>query len=78
MTYRIAAFAVLMLTGPAVAQQPSGQMPGIGANPTLPQPHQTPSTAKFSSIIGWPEGRTPTAPPGFRVTALARGLDSPR
>ncbi len=33
---------------------------------------------KYSYVSGWPEGRTPTAPSGFRVTAFARGLESPR
>jgi glucose/arabinose dehydrogenase len=70
--------AVFVLTGMAVAQQPAAQMPGIGPNPNLPQPHLTPSAAKFSSITGWPEGRAPTAPPGFQVTAFASGLDNPR
>ena len=29
-------------------------------------------------MIGWPEGRTPTAPPGFKVTLFAEGFDNPR
>lgn len=44
----------------------------------LPQPLATPSAEKRSNVIGWPAGRTPTALPGFRVTAFAESLDSPR
>lgn len=76
--FAVCALTSCALTGPAVAQQPSAKMPGMGPNPTLPQPDQTSSVHKYSYIVGWPEGRTPTSPPGFRVTAFARGLDSPR
>jgi len=44
----------------------------------LPPPNATPSNENRSQIIGWPAGRTPTALPGFRVTAFATGLSSPR
>src|SRR5207253_7145338 len=67
MTYLIVLFAVFALTKAAVAQQPSAAMPGVGPNPTLPQPDRAASVEKYSSIVGWPEGRTPTAPPGFGV-----------
>ncbi|MCA1850895.1 MAG: sorbosone dehydrogenase family protein, partial [Beggiatoa sp.] len=50
----------------------------MGPNPTLPQPGQTSSVRKYASIVGWPEGRTPASPPGFKVTAFASGLESPR
>jgi glucose/arabinose dehydrogenase len=66
------------LSGPAVAGQLSAEMPGVGANPKLPQPDQAASAEKFSRIIGWPEGRAPIAPEGFRVTPFARGLEGPR
>jgi glucose/arabinose dehydrogenase len=69
---------VFVLTGSAVAQEPSAEMPGVGPNPTLPPPDQTSSVEKYSRIIGWPAGRIPTAPPGFSVSAFAAGLESPR
>jgi glucose/arabinose dehydrogenase len=69
---------VFALTGSAVAQEPSAEMPGIGSNPTLPQPLPSSSAEKYSHVVGWPPNRTPTAPPSFRVTAFASGLDSPR
>lgn len=44
----------------------------------LPAPLATPSAENRSKNIGWPAGKTPTALPGFRVTAFATGLSSPR
>ena len=72
MTSLIVLFAVFALTGPALAQQPSVEIPGMGPKPRLPQPDRAASVVKFSRIIGWPEGRTPTAPEGFRVTLPSR------
>lgn len=70
----LAPFAPLALAAaPALQQPPSGP----SASLTLPAPGATPSTANSSNAIGWPEGRTPTAPPGFAVSAYAK-LDSPR
>jgi glucose/arabinose dehydrogenase/VanZ family protein len=46
--------------------------------PKLPPPYATPSVAKFVKVVGWPEGKTPTAPPGFTVTLYADGFESPR
>ena len=36
------------------------------------------SHMKFSKVIGWKEGQTPTAPAGFVVTRFAEGIKSPR
>jgi len=44
----------------------------------LPPPNATPSVTKHPKVIGWPEGKTPTAPPGFKVTLYADQLDNPR
>lgn len=44
----------------------------------LPAPYATPSARNNSKVIGWPEGKTPTAPAGFTVTAFAENLDNPR
>jgi glucose/arabinose dehydrogenase len=46
--------------------------------PKLPPPNQTPSVVKHPKVIGWPEGKTPTAPAGFKVTVFADKLDNPR
>jgi glucose/arabinose dehydrogenase len=47
-------------------------------NDTLPKPFATPPTANTSKVIGWPAGKTPTAPAGFKVTKFADKLRNPR
>jgi glucose/arabinose dehydrogenase len=44
----------------------------------LPPPYATPSAVKFAKVIGWPDGKTPSAPSGFAVDVLASELESPR
>lgn len=44
----------------------------------LPAPFATESARKSSKVIGWPEGKTPVAPPGFTVTKYADKLTNPR
>ena len=41
-------------------------------------PFATESAMVYPRTIGWPEGRTPVAPRGWRVTKFAGGLDHPR
>ncbi|ROZ62139.1 sorbosone dehydrogenase family protein [Ramlibacter sp. WS9] len=61
----------------AVAQ--SAPNAGTGPNPTLPSPETSLiPTVNIAEAVGWPQGARPTAPAGFRVTALAAGLDHPR
>lgn len=50
----------------------------VGLSPTLPAPNASESATNFARVVGWPEGRTPTAPPGFSVSLYAGGLDHPR
>lgn len=45
---------------------------------TLPAPFATKSAKNFSNVVGWPKGKTPSAPAGFTVTEFARDLKSPR
>jgi len=52
---------------------------GTGPHPQLPPPNGTLiPTVLIARAVGWPDGAAPTAPPGFKVTALARGLSHPR
>ncbi len=44
----------------------------------LPAPNPDASKTRFSKVIGWPEGQTPTAPAGFTVTKFAGNIKSPR
>ena len=45
---------------------------------TLPAPYATKSATHFSDVIGWPAGKTPTAPAGFTVSEYAGDLTNPR
>src|ERR1043165_9593775 len=47
-------------------------------NVQLPAPFATKSAQKFSKVIGWPAGKTPTAPAGFQVGKFADSLNNPR
>ena len=44
----------------------------------LPKPNATKSVMNFSKVIGWPKGKTPVAPAGFKVDLFADSLISPR
>ena len=50
----------------------------VSLNDTLPPPFATKSKRNYSKVIGWSDGKTPTAPEGFVVTKFADGLDNPR
>ena len=50
----------------------------VSLKDTLPPPFATKSKRNFSKVIGWSDGKTPTAPEGFVVTKFADGLDNPR
>ncbi len=45
---------------------------------SLPEPYATTSANNNSKVVGWPAGRTPVAPSGFKVTRFADSLDNPR
>jgi glucose/arabinose dehydrogenase len=52
---------------------------GIGPTPQLPTPNKTLiPTVNIAPAVGWTDTAGPSAPEGFAVTALARGLDHPR
>lgn len=44
----------------------------------LPEPYATKSTVNFSKVIGWSDGKMPTAPTGFTVSKFADSLQNPR
>jgi len=52
---------------------------GMGPSPQLPaQVHALIPTVDIAPARGWPAGAMPTAAPGLRVNAFARGLTHPR
>src|SRR5829696_4421069 len=65
----VVASAIVLLLGNSISTQ---------AQEALPEPFATQSARKFSRVIGWPEGKTPTAPAGFDVSVFAKGLANPR
>ncbi|MBC5784969.1 sorbosone dehydrogenase family protein [Ramlibacter sp. USB13] len=74
----LAALAVLTAcaSGGVIAQS---AVPGVGPSPQLPEPEKRwLPRVNIAPAEGWPEGAMPRAPAGFRVTALARGLQHPR
>lgn len=58
---------------PSAVALPAGE---TGPAPMLQEPSGT--AVRFSRVIGWPNGITPTAPEGFWVSEYARNLVSPR
>lgn len=69
--------ASFLLAGPVLAGSALAQT-GTGPDPRLPAPNPAHEATKYSRIVGWPAGATPKAPPGFKVTKFAGGLESPR
>ncbi|MEJ5988359.1 sorbosone dehydrogenase family protein [Ramlibacter sp. PS3R-8] len=71
--------AVLALVACAGGVTAQSALPGVGPQPQLPAPQKSLlPTLSIAPAEGWPDGATPRAPQGFRVTALARGLEHPR
>jgi glucose/arabinose dehydrogenase len=82
--YLILASVLFMMfpTGPAAQTglPESGRVVEVGPPESLvlPSPFATPSVRNGSKVIGWPQGRMPTAPAGFQVSLFADNLDGPR
>jgi len=73
----VAAGALVACASGSIAQ---GPLPGTGPDPQLPPPQESGlvPTVNIAPAQGWPKDAKPTAPEGFRVTALATGLAHPR
>jgi glucose/arabinose dehydrogenase len=67
---------LLLLT--LAAAPAAAQSPATGPRPALPLPDTTASVTRLSTLVPWPAGVTPTAPPGFEVTLYAEGFQRPR
>ena len=81
-TKLISAIALATLLG-ACSQKKDENQAGSTVNTTstalsLPAPYVTKSAVHFSNVVGWAEGKTPSAPAGFTVNEFARDLNSPR
>lgn len=77
---RTTSLAAACLMALATSAHAAGPLVGPGSKVAtdLPEPYATESVEVRSKVIGWPEGRTPKAPSGFKVTAFATDLDNPR
>jgi glucose/arabinose dehydrogenase len=63
---------------PTLALLPLPLLAGQPEPPKLPKPFDTPSVVNRARVIGWPDGRMPKAPPGFRVTLFSADVEAPR
>jgi glucose/arabinose dehydrogenase len=72
--------AAIALGCTVVVAEQGGYAVGVGPNPQLPQPKKDGfiPNVHIAPAEGWPQGGSPKAPAGFRVTAFATGLDHPR
>ncbi len=51
----------------------------IGPNPVLPEPNEDLlPDLKVATVVGWPDGVTPTVPNGLVISAYAKDLANPR
>lgn len=75
-------FMILTLLAVLIAfRNPDKVINSISSNypfDTLPAPYETKSVKNFSKVIGWKDGKTPVAPPGFTVSKFAENLQHPR
>jgi len=75
--YPLTLIAVVAAVSLTLGQAPAPQR-GYGAKPELPTPAPATSVVKFVKVVGWPAGRTPSAPKGFTVAEFGANLDHPR
>ncbi|MBO9619809.1 MAG: sorbosone dehydrogenase family protein [Niabella sp.] len=76
MKLQTALFSLAIFTmGTTIAQDKVKTKTGVI---DLPGPDLAASKTKYSKVIGWPEGKTPIAPEGFKVNRYADGMKSPR
>lgn len=71
-------FAFLLFAACNNAQKSAGTVAVANNTISLPPPYATPSVRNSPKVIGWSAGKTPQAPPGFKVTMFADSLDNPR
>ncbi|SFN52102.1 Glucose/arabinose dehydrogenase, beta-propeller fold [Chitinophaga sp. YR627] len=79
--------AIVMLAFAACHNQPSSSQSSADSTANtdttaiadaLPAPYATKSVNNYSNVMGWHDGKTPLAPGGLTVSALATDLKNPR
>lgn len=78
MKIRFLSFAPLLLLVATSACAAAVVETGPAEQLKLPPPYATRSVANPPSIVPWPKGKMPVAPPGFEVSLFAEDLDHPR
>ena len=81
LTLACATSLCIAVTAPAHGQErraKDAKSAGKSVAADLPKPNETPSVTRFVRVIGWPPGKTPQAPEGFKVSAFAQKIESPR
>jgi glucose/arabinose dehydrogenase len=73
----ITAIGVLAMFAASCASNKSNTGP-VNYSDSLPAPFATKSSMNFSNVVGWEDGKTPIAPPGFTVKLYADGFYNPR
>lgn len=75
----LAGLVAAWAAGQALAAAPTGDRVQTAVGEiVLPAPDPEHSVERRGKVIGWPEGKTPTAPPGFVVSKYADDLKNPR
>src|SRR5437588_7138657 len=77
--FAAAGLAVLSLAACSAPKGSPDPWVGYGPSPTLAKPQTSLiPTVDTPKVVGWAQGATPKAPPGFTVARYADGLDHPR
>jgi len=76
----LVAFTLLLHSATHAAEKSGSRVveTGPSENLVLPPPYATRSVANASTLIGWPNGKSPVASTGFQVNLFADELDNPR
>jgi len=76
---RFLAAAALLPLAACGHKQAVDPMQQVGANPVLPEPsEELVAAVGVPKVVGWKPGETPVVPAGFKIEAMATGLDNPR
>jgi glucose/arabinose dehydrogenase len=79
MKRRVYAFVACVLLASCGGSQDIDKSTQYGPSPNLPEPSRgLLPNMNVAEVIGWNGNETPTVPQGFRIEAIARGLDNPR
>jgi len=74
----IIAISVVAIVASSCASKKNAQTGPVSYSDSLPAPFATKSVMNFSNVVGWDNGQTPIAPPGFTVKLYADGFYNPR